>query len=64
VVTPNSDTPYSFAWLDLRAEPVVITMPRVRQGRYYSAQLIDLHTFNFAYLGTRVYENGGGTYLC
>jgi Protein of unknown function (DUF1254) len=27
-VTPNSDTPYSFAGLDLRAEPVVITVPK------------------------------------
>jgi hypothetical protein len=29
VVTPNSDTPYSYLWMDLRAEPVVITMPAV-----------------------------------
>ena len=53
VVTPNSDTPYTFLWADLRAEPVVITVPRIEPGRYYSGQLIDLYTFNFAYLGTR-----------
>jgi hypothetical protein len=29
VVTPNSDTPYSFAWLDLRLEPIVITVPKI-----------------------------------
>ena len=29
VVTPNSDTPYSYVWMDLRAEPVVITMPKI-----------------------------------
>ena len=63
VVTPNSDTPYSFTWLDLRAEPVVITMPEVEGGRYYSAQLIDLQTFNFAYLGTRAFGNGGGDFM-
>jgi len=63
VVTPNSDTPYSFLWLDLRAEPVVITMPKIEKGRYYTAQLIDLYTFNFAYLGTRAYGNDGGDYL-
>jgi hypothetical protein len=27
VVTPNSDTPYSFVWMDLRAEPLLVTMP-------------------------------------
>lgn len=63
VVTPNSDTPYSFLWLDLRAEPVVITLPKIEQGRYYSGQLIDLDTFNFAYVGTRSFGNAGGKYL-
>ena len=29
VVTANSDTPYSFLWLDLRAEPIVISVPAV-----------------------------------
>ncbi|MBK7081737.1 MAG: DUF1254 domain-containing protein [Betaproteobacteria bacterium] len=28
-VTPNSDTPYSYVRMDLRAEPVVITMPKI-----------------------------------
>lgn len=63
VVTPNSDTPYSFSWMDLRAEPVVITMPKIEKERYYSAQLIDLQTFNFAYLGTRAFGNEGGDFL-
>jgi hypothetical protein len=62
-VTPNSDTPYSFAWLDLRAEPVVITMPKIEKERYYCAQLVDLQTFNFAYLGTRAFGNDGGDFL-
>ena len=39
IVTPNSDTPYSMAWLDLRAEPVVITVPAVDKKRYYSVGL-------------------------
>jgi len=63
VVTPNSDTPYSFLWLDLRAEPIVIIMPKIEKNRYYTAQLVDLYTFNFAYLGSRTYGNDGGTYL-
>ena len=31
VVTPNSDTPYSYLWMDLRAEPIVVTMPKHRE---------------------------------
>src|SRR5215475_753703 len=41
VVTPNSDTPYSLLWLDLRAEPMVLSVPAVQQDRYYSVQLCD-----------------------
>ncbi|MGI4841224.1 MAG: DUF1254 domain-containing protein [Janthinobacterium lividum] len=62
-VTPNSDTPYSFVWLDLRAEPVVLTLPAVETNRYYSVQLIDLYTQNFDYLGTRTTGNKGGNFL-
>jgi hypothetical protein len=63
VVTPNSDTPYSFFCADLRAEPVVITVPPIEKGRYYSVQLIDLYTFNYGYIGSRTTGNGGGKYM-
>jgi hypothetical protein len=63
VVTPNSDTPYSYLWMDLRAEPIVVTMPKIEKNRYYTGQLVDLYTFNFAYLGTRAYGNEGGKFL-
>lgn len=62
-VTPNSDTPYSYIWFDLRAEPVVVTMPKIDQDRYYTAQLVDMQLFNFAYFGTRSYGNDGGDFL-
>src|SRR6202162_5791539 len=41
IVTPNSDTPYSFLWMDLRAEPMVISVPAIDRQRYYSVQLCD-----------------------
>jgi hypothetical protein len=53
VITPNSDTPYSFLWLDLRAEPMVISVPAVERTRYYSVQLIDGNTYNYGYIGSR-----------
>src|SRR5260370_42695437 len=36
VITPNSDTPYSIVWLDLRAEPILLSVPDVAKSRYYS----------------------------
>jgi hypothetical protein len=47
ISTPNSDTPYSMAMLDLRAEPIVPCMPDIEKARYYDVQLIDLYTNNF-----------------
>lgn len=63
VQTPNSDTPYSMLGLDLRTEPVVITVPQIEKERYFSVQLIDLYTFNFDYIGTRTTGNEGGSFL-
>ncbi|MCT0213611.1 DUF1254 domain-containing protein [Synechococcus sp. CS-1326] len=63
VQTPNSDTPYSWLGLDLRREPLVLSVPPIEQRRYWSIQLIDLFTHNFAYLGSRSTGNGGGTFL-
>lgn len=63
IQTPNSDTPYSYIGADLRAEPVVLTVPAVEEGRYYSLQFIDMYTFNFAYVGSRATGNGAGNYL-
>ena len=63
IQTPNSDTPYSFAGLDLHAEPIVLTVPVIEKDRYFSIQFIDLYTFNFAYAGSRTTGNGGGSFL-
>ncbi|WP_197374658.1 DUF1254 domain-containing protein [Mycolicibacterium baixiangningiae] len=63
VQTPNSDTPYSMLGADLRAEPLVLTVPPVEQDRYYSLQFINGYTNNIAYLGSRTTGNGGGKYL-
>ena len=63
IQTPNSDTPYSWIGLDLRAEPIVFTVPAMEKQRYWSLQLIDLYTHNFDYLGTRTTGNGGGAFL-
>ncbi|WP_083533282.1 DUF1254 domain-containing protein [Bosea sp. WAO] len=63
IQTPNSDTPYSYVGADLRAEPLVFTVPAVEKGRYYALQFIDMYTFDFAYVGSRATGNGAGSYL-
>ena len=45
IVTPNNDSPYSYAWVDLRSEPWVLTMPKVEDERFYTSQWNDLWGF-------------------
>ena len=63
VQTPNSDTPYSMVGMDLRTEPIVLTVPPIEKNRYFSIQLIDLYTHDFDYLGSRATGNEGGSFL-
>ena len=63
IQTPNSDTPYSHIGTDLRAEPLVISLPAVDKGRYFTFQLIDLYTHNYAFISSRTTGNEAGSYL-
>jgi len=63
IITPNSDTPYSFAWMDLRAEPIVLSVPAVDPKRYYSVMLCDGNTYNYGYIGTRATGSEAGDYM-
>ena len=63
VVTPNSDTPYSVVWMDLRAEPLVLSVPSVDPKRYYSVMLCDGNTYNYGYIGTRATGSEAGDYM-
>jgi hypothetical protein len=63
IQTPNSDTPYSFVGMDLRAEPIVLTVPEIEKERYYSIQLIDAYTFNFDYIGSRSTGNDASSFI-
>ncbi len=59
--SPNADTLYSNAWLDLRAGPVLFTVPDT-QGRYYTANFIDMFA-NASNIGARTYGTRAGRYL-
>jgi len=62
VVDPNQDTLYSIAWLNLTAEPVVLSVPDTN-GTYYLMQLLSLWTDTFASPGKRTFGTGAGQFL-
>jgi hypothetical protein len=61
VVTPNVDTIYSFSWLDLTQNPVVLHVPDTND-RYYSVQLMDAWTNTFFNIGRRTTGTDAGEF--
>jgi len=49
--------------MDLRAEPIVLCMPKIEKSRYYDVQVVDMYTFNFGYMGSRTTGNDAGCYM-
>jgi hypothetical protein len=62
VVTPNNDTLYTNAWLDLSRGPVAIGVPDTAD-RYYVLGFLDFWTNPFAHVGRRTTGTGAGTFL-
>jgi hypothetical protein len=63
IVSPNNDTPYSYAWVDLRAEPWVVTLPKIEKSRFYTSQWDDLWGFVLDNPGSVEDGNDGVTVL-
>ena len=63
VVAPNNDTRESWAWIDLRSEPFVISVPAVGHDRYYALQWNDLYTDIIGDVGVRTTGFSTGSYL-
>jgi hypothetical protein len=59
--SPVGATLASSAWLDLKAEPVVLSVSDCH-GRYYALSLIDMWTNVFASIGPRTTGTGAGSY--
>jgi hypothetical protein len=62
VVRPNVDTLYSIAWLNLSAEPHVLSVPDMGE-RYYISPFMDAWTNVFDSVGTRKTGNQAGDYV-
>ena len=63
IVSPNNDSPYSYAWVDTRAEPWVLTMPKIEAKRFYTSQWDDLWGFVIGNAGSVDDGNDGVSVL-
>jgi hypothetical protein len=59
VTTPNNDTLYSSAWLDLSAGPIEFTVPRIA-NRYWSLHFMDATSNTAELIGNRNAGEGTG----
>jgi len=59
--SPNNDTLYSIAWLDVSSEPVILTHPDMGE-RYFTFELAGIDSDNFAYAGMRATGSAAGSF--
>jgi hypothetical protein len=60
--SPNNDTMYSVAWVDVSDEPVILSHPDIPDDRYFTFEISAVHSDNFAYVGRRTTGNKAGDY--
>src|SRR5215831_16621667 len=53
----------SILWIDLRSEPVILSVPAMDPKCYYSVMLCDLNSYNYGYIGSRATGNERGNYM-
>ena len=58
---PNNDTLYSRAWVYLKDEPVILSVPAITD-RYHSVEMADFMDDNFAYVGRRATGDEAGNF--
>jgi hypothetical protein len=59
--TPNNDTLYSTAWVDVSKEPVILSHPDMAD-RYFTFQLACMDDDSFAFVGKRTTGGKAGSF--
>ena len=59
--SPNEDTLYSVAWVDVAKEPVILSHPDMGD-RYFAFELAGIDSDNFAYVGKRTTGSKAGSF--
>ncbi|MEH0387421.1 DUF1254 domain-containing protein [Vibrio mimicus] len=62
-VTINNDTLHVMGWLDVAAEPVIVSVPDMDEGRYWILHTMDMGHYTNAMIGSRTQGTKGGRYM-
>ncbi len=62
-VTINNDTLHLMGWLDVAAEPVIVSVPNMDEGRYWILHTMDMGHYTNAMIGSRTRGTEGGQFM-
>lgn len=62
-VTINNDTLHVMGWLDVAAEPVIVSVPDMDEGRYWILHTMDMGHYTNAMIGSRTRGTKGGQFM-
>ncbi|MGJ7513739.1 DUF1254 domain-containing protein [Pseudomonas baetica] len=61
--TINNDTLHLMGWLDVAAEPVIVSVPDMDKGRYWILHTMDMGHYTVTMIGSRTRGNKGGHFM-
>ncbi len=61
--TINNDTLHLMGWLDVAAEPVIVSVPDMDEGRYWILHTMDMGHYTNGMFSSRTRDNKGGNFM-
>ncbi len=61
--TINNDTLHLMGWLDVAAEPVIVSVPNMDEGRYWILHTMDMGHYTNGMFSSRTRDNKGGNFM-